>query len=84
MLPQFLLPSLPSHNGKKTLLLGYLWFQYKGREKIVQKKNGLGELPAPGMGTRLVDFAKAQRRPGDYVPELSKTQNLSKPPVSLL
>lgn len=50
----------------------------------MQKKNGLGELPAPGMRTRLVDFAKAERRPGDCLPELSKTQNLSKPPVSLL
>ena len=36
----------------------------KEEEENGLKKNGLGELPAPGPETTLVDFAKAERGPG--------------------
>lgn len=36
----------------------------KKEEENGLKKNGLGELPAPGPETTLVDFAKAERGPG--------------------
>lgn len=41
-----------------------LWSQCKEIEEMVQKKNGLGERPTPGMGPRLVDFAMVERGPG--------------------